>query len=72
MRALVESEVGWPLLSWAGVNLARDLMILQVALSSALEPLDDVIVQFVTLPLGPISSRNPVVPCSSERMAESG
>jgi hypothetical protein len=54
------------------VNLARDRMILQVALSSALDPLDDVIVQFDTRPLAPISNRKPVVPDSSARMAESG
>jgi len=72
IRLLTESAVGLPLLSVAGVNRARLLMILQVALSSEDEPLDEVTVQLVTRPFGPMSSLNPVVPCSSARMAESG
>jgi hypothetical protein len=66
------SATGFPAVSRAGVNLARLLMSLQVALSRAEEPLGEVTVQFETRPSGPISSRNPVVPCSSERTAEGG
>jgi hypothetical protein len=69
---LTESEVGLPLLSIAGVNRARLRMILQVAASSADEPLELVTVQLVTRPLEPTSSRKPVVPSSSERSAEAG
>ena len=65
MRALTLSVVGWPLLSRAGVKRARLRMIRQVAVSSAVEPLDDVTVQLVTRPSGPTVSRKPVVPCSS-------
>ncbi len=72
MRALWVSFVGLPLLSRAGVNRARLRMIRHVALSSAVEPLVEVTVQFVTRPFGPTSRRNPVVPSSSARMAEGG
>ncbi len=60
------------MLSRAGVNLARDVSSLQVVESSADDPLDEVTVQFVTLPLAPTLSLYPVVPCSSARMAEAG
>jgi hypothetical protein len=53
MRLLTESAVLAPLLSVAGVNRARLLMMRHVALSSAVEPLDDVTVQAATLPSGP-------------------
>ena len=72
MRLLTESAVDLPVLSRAGVKRARLFMIRQVAESSALDPLDEVIVQLVTRPLAPTSSRNPVVPCSSARIAEGG
>ena len=72
MRADWVSVVGWPLLSRAGVNRARLRMIRQVAVSSALDPLDDVTTQLVTLPSGPIVSRKPVVPSSSLRRADAG
>ena len=72
IRLLTESPVAAPVLSLAGVKRARLFMIRQVAESSALDPLDEVIVQSVTRPLGPTSSLNPVVPCSSARIAEGG
>ncbi len=72
MRLETLSLVGWPLLSRAGVNRARDRIILQVAESSAEEPLDEVTVQAVTRPFGPTSSLNPVAPCSPPRSAEAG
>ena len=72
MRLETESVVGFPLLSRAGVNLARERMILQTALSKAVDPLDDVTVQLLTRPFAPTSSRKPVVPCSSARIADSG
>jgi hypothetical protein len=69
---LYVSFVGLPVLSLAGVNRARDLSRRQVVASSAAEPLDEVTVQLVTRPLAPISSLNPVVPDSPERIAEAG
>ena len=47
-------------------------MIRQVVLSSELDPLDDVTVQLVTRPSGPMVSRNPVVPSSFRDKAEAG
>ena len=67
-----ESVVGWLLLFRAGVKRARLCMIRHVARSSVDEPLDEVTVQPVTRPLVPISSRKPVVPDSSARIAASG
>jgi hypothetical protein len=61
-----------PVVSVAGENRARDLSSLQVVLSSADEPLDEVTVQLVTRPLAPTSSRNPVAPASPARTAEAG
>jgi hypothetical protein len=72
MRALCVSDVGFPLLSRAGVNLARCRMMRQVALSSADDPLDEVTVQLLTRPLVPTSSRKPVVPSSSARIEDGG
>ena len=59
MRAVTLSVVAAPLLSRAGVNRARLRMIRQVAVSSAVDPLDDVTVQLVTLPSGPTVRRKP-------------
>ena len=72
MRPLTESVVLAPLLSVAGVNRARLRIRRHVVLSNELDPLEEVTEQLVTRPSGPTSSRNPVVPCSSLRMAESG
>jgi len=72
MRLLTVSEVGLPVLSVAGANRARDVSNRQVAASRAEEPLDEVTLQFVTRPLGPTSSRKPVVPDSLLRSAEAG
>jgi hypothetical protein len=66
------SVVGLPLLSCAGVNFARALMIRHVALSSAEDPLDPVIVQFDTRPSGLTSSRKLVRPSWFAARAEGG
>jgi hypothetical protein len=72
MRWFTVSVVEDPVLSRAGVNLARLRMIRHVAASSADEPLDEVTTQLVTRPSGPTVRRNPVVPCSSLRRADAG
>ena len=72
MLPLDVSEVGWPRLLRAGVKRARRFRIEHVVLSSADEPDDPVTWQSVTRPSDPIDSRNRVVPCSSERMADGG
>ena len=66
------SLVALPLLSCAGVNFARARMIRQVALSSAVDPLDPVTVQFETRPSGPTSSRKLVLPSWFAASAEGG
>jgi len=69
---VIESAVEFPLLSLAGVNLARRRSRLQVALSRDGCPLDELTEQPVTAPFGPISSRTRTVPCSSLRNADGG
>jgi hypothetical protein len=66
------SEVLPPLLSVAGVNRARLRSSRHVVLSSELEPDELVTEQLVTRPSGPTSSRKPVVPCCSFRIASCG
>ena len=72
IRAETESEVGWPLLSRAGVKRARLVSSLQVAESRADDPLEEVTVQPVTRPFEPTLRRKPVTPSSSARSAEAG
>ena len=72
MRAATVSVVALPLLSRAGVKRALAVSNLQVALSSAPEPLDEVTEQAVTRPFGPTVRRKPVTPSSSARSAEAG
>src|SRR5690242_1368745 len=66
------SDVGLPLLSRAGVNLARRRMMLHVAESSALLPVDRTIEQFVTRPSGPMVSDATAVPSAPAALADSG
>jgi hypothetical protein len=54
-------------LSIAGVNRALDRISRQVAESSALDPLERLIVQAVTRPLAPTSRLKLTAPCSPRR-----
>ena len=72
MRVDVESEMDWPFWSLAGVNRARRLRMLHVALSSDEDPDDEVTEQSLTRPSGLIVKRTAVVPCSSPRIAAWG
>ena len=72
MRPLTESLTLAPELLVAGVKRARLRISRQVVLSNELDPLEEVTVQLLTRPSGPTSSRKPVVPDSSLRIAESG
>ena len=72
MRPLTESLTLAPELLVAGVKRARLRISRQVVLSKELDPLDEVTVQLLTRPSGPTSSRKPVVPDSSLRIAASG
>ena len=72
IELLTVSGTGRPQASRAGVNLARERMIRQVALSSVDEPLDPVTRQSVTRPSAPISRANLTVPCSPRSRAEAG
>ena len=72
MRPVSLSPVGFPPESVAGAYRARLLIKEQVVRSKELDPLDDVTVQLVTRPLGPMSRRKPTVPCSSLLMAAVG
>ena len=64
--------IGKPFELRAGVNLARDRMIRQVASSSAAEPLERRISQAVTRPLAPTPRRNRTVPCWPAANADAG
>jgi hypothetical protein len=66
------SVTGFPLLSRAGVNFALRRMMLQVALSSALLPLDWVTLQPVTRPSGPTVIEALTVPSAPADCAEEG
>jgi hypothetical protein len=71
-RALYVSVTGLPAESCAGVKRARRVRSRQAVSSRDRDPLEDVIVQFVTRPSVPMSRRKPVVPLSPARIAESG
>src|SRR5262247_96513 len=58
------SATGLPLLSCAGVNLALLRMMLHVAASSALLPVDWVMLQLWTRPSGPTVIEARAVPCA--------
>ena len=72
MRVVVESEIGFPAWSLAGVKRARRLKMLQVVESSEPDPDDWVTEQSDTRPSVPMVRRTAVVPCSSLRMADWG
>jgi hypothetical protein len=69
---VIVSDVALPLLSRAGVNLARRRRMLQVAESSELLPEERVMLQPVTRPSGPIVSEAWVVPSAPEAWADAG
>jgi hypothetical protein len=72
MRWLKLPLVGLPLLSIAGLNLARLWRIRQVVWSSVRDPLEPVTLQPVTRPVDPICNDTVTVPCSSRSIALSG
>ena len=69
---VIVSDVALPLLSRAGVNLARRRRMLQVAESSAPLPDERVMLHPVTRPSGPIVSDAWEVPSAPDDWAEAG
>ena len=66
------SVVALPLLSRAGTNFARRRMILQVAASKALLPLERMMLQPATRPSGPMVIVACDVPSAPDAWAEAG
>ena len=69
---VIVSDVALPLLSRAGVNLARRRRMLQVVESSELLPAERMMLHAVTRPSGPMVRDAWVVPSAPDAWADAG